>query len=328
MASIRISASKTRKLFFIIVCCLFAANTPALEASLTEGARTIDRTSLDDTVIRQGLPGGVVYMDESLPQLLWVDLKNGNMYRLIQAQQGWFIQPESIPISLGKDSYHKRREGDLRTPVGVYHVTSYLQDRQLDARYGNGAFPFNYPSAFDRLQQRTGSGIWLHGLPKGVSSRPLLDSDGCVVVDNQTLGLLKPLISPGETMVVLAESIEWWEERPQKYDELLERIEQWRLDWESLNSDLYLGHYAEKFTDFRRNLESFKRYKRRVNQSKNWISVGMSRMSALVHPEHNELVSVRYYQTYRSSNYNWGGWKQMLWEYQENGQWRIIYEGN
>jgi murein L,D-transpeptidase YafK len=309
---------------FAVLCVLLPVNADAK----LQGARTIDREALSETTLEEGMPGGVVFMDESLPQILWVDLENGSMYRLKQTEQGKFAQPESIPISLGKAGYHKRREGDLRTPIGVYHVTSYLQDRQLDSKYGDGAFPFNYPSAFDRLQSRTGSGIWLHGLPKGVESRPLLDSDGCVVVDNQSLGLLKPLIQPGETMVVLAEGIEWWEERPKKYGELLTTIERWETDWESLDSDRYLSHYASEFTDFRRNLAEFKTYKKRVNGNKQWIGVDMSRMSALAHPEHEKLVSVRYYLTYRSSNYSWQGWKQMLWEYKDDGQWRIIYEGN
>lgn len=308
--------------FVSVLLCLTASHASAL------GARTVERQSLDLAPLNLGLPKGVIYFSEDLPRLVWVDLDQGAMYLLEQQAPGQFAQPVAIPVSLGKKGYGKRKEGDLRTPVGVYHVTSYLADRQLDSKYGDGAFPVNYPSAFDLLEGRTGSGIWLHGLPKGVSSRPLLDSDGCVVVDNTTLGLLKPLISPQETMVVLAESLTWVEEQPANYQTFLTALEQWHQDWESLDHDRYFSHYALEFTDLRRNLSAWQRYKRRVNGRKDWIKVELSKLSAIAHPEHPDLVTVRYYQRYRSSNYNWRGWKQMLWREQENGQWQIVYEGN
>ncbi|MFT5929661.1 MAG: murein L,D-transpeptidase YafK, partial [Candidatus Azotimanducaceae bacterium] len=85
-----------------------------------------------------------------------------------------------------------------------------------------GAFPLNYPNAQDRLMKRTGSGIWLNGLPKGVQSRRRLDSDGCVVIDNETLECLKPLITNNETLAVLLPGIEW------SAEQLLITIEEWR----------------------------------------------------------------------------------------------------
>jgi murein L,D-transpeptidase YafK len=311
-------------LFWLVtaVLVLHASQAVAL------GARDVGRQSLNLAPVNVGLPNGVVYFSEDLPRLVWVDLQQGLMYLLEQQAPGEFAQPVAIPVSLGKKGYGKRKEGDLLTPVGVYHVTSYLPDRQLDSKYGDGAFPVNYPSAFDILQRRTGSGIWLHGLPKGVASRPLLDSDGCVVVDNTTLGLLKPLIAPQETMVVLARALTFTEQQPANYQTFLTTLEAWHEDWESLDHDRYLRHYAAEFTDMRRNLEAWQRYKRRVNGRKDWIKVELGKLSAIAHPEHPDLITVRYYQEYRSSNYNWHGWKQMLWREQENGQWQIVYEGN
>lgn len=311
---------------FFVLSSLWVFNASALDSD--RGAREMDRRVLDSTTVQEGIPSGIVHLSEDLPEILWVDLKDGDLYRLKQTKQGWFSQPESIPVSLGKQGYHKRKEGDLKTPVGVFHITSYLEDSQLASKYGDGAFPVNYPSGFDRLQGRTGSGIWIHGLPKGVTSRPLLDSDGCVVLDNETLNLLKPVLKPRETMVVLAEDLEWLDARPPSYDDLMQTIERWRDDWQSLSADQYFSHYDTSFTDLRRNFSAWKKYKRRVNGNKQWIKVDMSRLSVIVHPEKNNLVSMRYYQNYRSSNYNWRGWKQMLWQQQENGQWLIIYEGN
>lgn len=68
-------------------------------------------------------------------------------------------------ISVGKSGIRKQWEGDGKTPLGVYYVTSVKERKSLPAFYGAGALPINYPNAFDVHQGRTGSGIWLHGTP-------------------------------------------------------------------------------------------------------------------------------------------------------------------
>jgi hypothetical protein len=73
-------------------------------------------------------------------------------------------------ISLGKNGVEKRREGDQKTPLGVYRIVS-AKDRLPDF-YGPGAFPISYPNEWDRLQGRNGHGIWLHGTPSETYSRP------------------------------------------------------------------------------------------------------------------------------------------------------------
>ena len=90
-------------------------------------------------------------------------------------------------ISLGKNGIEKTREGDQKTPLGVYHVTANLPRKKLTDFYGAGAFPINYPNEWDRRQGRNGYGIWLHGMPSDIYSRPPRASDGCIVLTNQDL---------------------------------------------------------------------------------------------------------------------------------------------
>ena len=47
----------------------------------------------------------------------------------------------------------------------MYHFTSVLSKSELPDFYGAGALPINYPNEWDRLNGRTGHGIWLHGTP-------------------------------------------------------------------------------------------------------------------------------------------------------------------
>src|SRR5207247_1818032 len=59
-------------------------------------------------------------------------------------------------VTLGKNGVEKTREGDQKTPIGVYHVTGNLPRSKLTDFYGAGAFPINYPNEWDRRRGRKG----------------------------------------------------------------------------------------------------------------------------------------------------------------------------
>jgi hypothetical protein len=75
-------------------------------------------------------------------------------------------------VSLGKRGVDKAREGDQKTPIGVYHVTANLPRQKLTDFYGAGAYPINYPNEYDRQRGRNGYGIWVYGTPPDTYSRP------------------------------------------------------------------------------------------------------------------------------------------------------------
>src|SRR4029077_15203825 len=129
----------------------------------------------------------------------------------------------------------KTREGDQKTPIGVYHVTANLPRQKLSDFYGAGAFPINYPNAWDRRLGRNGHGIWLHGTPSDTYSRPPRASDGCIVLANADLEAVARKLQIGSTPVVIADALDW--ARPGEVEalktDLLISIDLWRRDWES-----------------------------------------------------------------------------------------------
>lgn len=263
------------------------------------------------------------------PYLLWVELKTGVLHLLKREANGGFQTLESHPISMGKQGYGKELEGDQRTPVGIYTITSFLPDEDLVDKYGSGAFPLDYPNLVDKLARRTGYGIWLHGLPKGVTSRPMFDSDGCVVIDNTTLVSLAEYIDIGSTRMILAETLDWVSvgtNRPMR-DRLETRIENWRAAWSAIDNDAYLSFYSDEFTNFSQSYNDWDAYKRRIHQAKSWIEVGVEDMRLTSYPGDDNLVVAEFYQTYRSSNFSAQGMKKQLWRLEDDGVWRIIYEG-
>ena len=56
-------------------------------------------------------------------------------------------------VTLGKNGIEKTREGDQKTPIGVYHVTANLPRSKLTDFYGAGAFPINYPNEWDKQRR-------------------------------------------------------------------------------------------------------------------------------------------------------------------------------
>ncbi len=277
------------------------------------------------------LPEGVLKISKDERFILWAELQRGRLHVLEQGANGGLITRKNIPISIGLNGYGKEQEGDKRTPVGLYRLTSFLDDDRLIDYYGLGAYPLNYPNALDRRLQRTGSGIWLHGLPKDVDQRPPLDSAGCVIVDNTSLLEMADYIDPGVTHIVLTEGELRWQPEAAvraRRQSLETAFERWRESWAAKDNAAYLSYYSQDFDSPTRNKAQWDAYKTRVNSAKSSIHVDVSNVSFFVHPEAPELVSIRYYQRYRSNNYKWNGWKEQLWQEEDAGGWRIVYEGN
>ncbi len=231
-------------------------------------------------------------------------------------------------ISHGKAGSDKVREGDKKTPVGVYHVTASLPRQKLTDFYGSGAFPISYPNEWDKRQGRNGHGIWLHGTPSDTFSRPPKASDGCVVLANQDLDALAKNLQIGTTPVIISNSIEWLslDDWQAERAALSRSIEEWRNDWESLDTDKYLRHYSKRFQAGNHSYEQWSALKRQVNAGKQWIKVGAANISMFRNPGKEEMVVVTFDQDYRSSNLSNIMKKRQYWM-KEDGAWKIIYEG-
>jgi murein L,D-transpeptidase YafK len=231
-------------------------------------------------------------------------------------------------VSSGKNGSDKMRSGDKKTPLGVYHVTDNLPRAKLADLYGVGAYPINYPNEWDRREGRDGHGIWLHGTPNDTYSRPPRASDGCVVLTNQDLETLGRNLQVGLTPVVIADGVDWVKPEALRSAraELMKRFEQWRQDWESLDTDRYLASYAPGFSSGGQNLAQWSQQKRTVNAAKSWVKVGVSGVSAFLYPGRDDLAVVTFEQDYASSNLSNKMRKRQYW-LNERGAWKIVYEG-
>jgi murein L,D-transpeptidase YafK len=273
------------------------------------------------------VPRQIVQLHPEQKHALLVDSKRSRLYVFTNADG----RPRLIAdyyVTLGKNGIDKSREGDQKTPVGVYHVTANLPRRKLTDFYGSGAFPINYPNEWDRRQGRNGHGIWLHGVPSDLYSRPPRASDGCIVLANSDLDSVARFVQVGLTPVIIADEVEWAEAAAVEADRgsLNAALEQWRADWQSRDPDKYLAHYSAKFSAGRQDLAAWSVHKRKVNSGKHWIKVGLARVSMFRYPRERDFVVVTFDQDYRSDRLSNTMRKRQYWM-KEGARWKIVYEG-
>ena len=233
-------------------------------------------------------------------------------------------------ITVGKKGVEKEREGDQRTPLGVYKIEAAVAKERLTDFYGPGAFALNFPNEWDKRLGKTGSGIWLHGTPSTTYSRPPMSSDGCVVLTNDDFAKIEQYLSPGVTPIVIMPRIEWLS--PEKWLDaraaFSEAIDLWKRDWESLNTDQYLSHYSPQFSIDGKGIDDWVAKKRRVNAGKSFVKVEVSNLSVYEYaltPTTPPMMIVTFDQNYKSSNNNGVMKKRQYWQ-REGDSWKIIYE--
>lgn len=275
------------------------------------------------------IPDALLQVSGRHKHVLLVDTERHRLY-VFANENG---QPRPVVdfyVSAGKKGDDKVKEGDQRTPLGVYHVTSAVPREKLTDFYGSGAFPINYPNAWDKANGRNGSGIWLHGTPSDTYSRPPRASDGCVVLTNEDFQRLATFVDIGSTPVVLTSKVEWltperWQAERASFNSALEA---WRKDWESRDVERYLSHYSERFVADGKGFSEWAERKRFVAAGKKHIKVDIEVIDSFAfRPTESGAAQmvVTYRQDYRSNNLNNKMNKRQVWS-KEDGRWKILFE--
>lgn len=276
------------------------------------------------------VPNAVLQLAPNYKHLVVVDLPRARLY-LMENDQGRLKLLRHHYSAMGKNGSRKQVTGDNRTPVGLYHITGWIDDRTLPELYGAGALPLDYPNLWDQFKKRTGSGIWLHGVPRDTHSRPPRSSEGCVTMANADLVALKPYMDFGRTPVLLSDELEWVpaQAAQQERDALLAQVDAWRLAWMSRDTADYLTYYGDDFTAQGMSRRAFAAHKHRVNASKKFIEVQLRDISLFRYPGTAEpLWLAEFTMDYRSDNYRVTAQKQQFWKRAADGAWKIFREEN
>lgn len=273
------------------------------------------------------IPSNLLQMNEDQRYALVMDAKRARIF-LYENVAGMPKLVVDYYVSQGKLGIDKFKEGDQRTPLGVYYITNRLPGAKLPDFYGPGALPISYPNEWDKIQGRGGKGIWLHGVPSGNYSRPPLASDGCVVLSNPDFLALSNYVDVAKTPVIISEKINFisrqaWSAEKQSARKL---IEDWRNDFNSGNTGNFARHYSKNFrhvsdgapdTWLARQLHVFKN----DPASKSTIHD----VSQFRYPGREEIIVSNFTQNI-SANRGASSIKRRQYWLKEASQWRIILE--
>ena len=274
------------------------------------------------------LPESIIQLADNIPYAFLIELSKSRLY-LVKNNNS---VPEIIAdfyVSIGKAGFNKKASGDNKTPIGVYKITSHLIDEDLPELYGNGAYPINYPNIWDKRRKKTGYGIWIHGVPRDVYSRPPLTSEGCIVTSNHTLRKLKPYTIIGKTPVVLVENIKWikrntWHQNKNSANKILE---DWKETWESLDPHDFISQHSINFRSKKHDFEERVAHILRIIKNKTYIKVKIENLNLFYYPQNKNLIFSDFRQHYESNNYKTSSNKKLFWKKEKDGKWRILHEG-
>lgn len=295
---------------------------------LLESNRRLNRPAVNTL---QGLvPSNIISLSPQNPYLIAVDASKSRLY--------WFANKTVDPlqprlellldtyVSVGQKGTGKSREGDGRTPLGVYFVNKNLKGQPLPDLYGSGALTLNYPNAIDVMRGQTGSGIWLHGTPSAQYARAPWATDGCVVMSNPEMDQLLRLKNVEKTPVLITDKIEWVtpERSVPDRDAFQKTLNQWIRDRQTNNLDNLKNLYSPDYQRDGKGLSAW------------WPEIAATAQLP-AHDAPVQLQSVLHWKDTRDyivvnlSNPNTARGKapqqlRIYWT-KEGNQWQILYEG-
>ena len=172
------------------------------------------------------LPDVLIAAAPDRTKVVVTDTARSRLYLFGRSDDGGWLRWGDWYASIGRGGTAKRHEGDDKTPLGVYFVTMWVEDRHLPDLYGSGALGLNYPNEWDERRHRDGYGIWIHGEPRSLKSRAPRWSRGCVTVSNPALETLARAIGKQSIPVIIGERLRWLgpDEHERLRKEWLERI--------------------------------------------------------------------------------------------------------
>jgi len=229
-------------------------------------------------------------------------------------------------ISVGKSGIEKAVEGDLRTPLGVYFVTSNLDPKSLKDFYGAGALPINYPNPYDARRGKTGSGIWLHGTPPAQFSRAPKATDGCVVLANPDLLRIIQTVEVRSTPVVIAEKLSWVTPQSVQPDgrRFADTLQAWRAAKATADMTRLLAFYSADFNYYGKTLAEWTPALRTELDRARGRDIQLKDVSYLRWTDSADTMVVTFGEVPEGARS--GAMKRQYWV-RQGAQWKIFFEG-
>lgn len=273
-------------------------------------------------------PAWLLEIPESVDHILVADTGSATMRRFARTAGG-IVEKDRRYMSIGQNGVGKVRAWDKRTPLGIYFITESLDTSRLHDKYGAAAFPLDYPNPYDRLHERTGSGIWLHGVDHKNPERPPLDTDGCLALPNDALLSLADELELLITPVIVTRDMRWApaEQIASLRREFRRAFAAWRSSVERGDLVTYLELYAEDFRYRGMNRDEWAGFQLGVFGERRVQAVTVNDLLLVAHPEEPGIYLSRFEQVLATDAGDVKTMKRLYWRRDGNDRWRIVTEG-
>ncbi|EIJ4040658.1 murein L,D-transpeptidase [Campylobacter jejuni] len=234
-----------------------------------------------------------------------------------------FEQKEIITGLMGD----KKIEGDLKTPVGFYELGRKFNPG--DPYYGPFAFATTYPNLLDKVQGKTGSGIWIHGYPLDGSRLDEFKTRGCIALFNNNLEKFAQVVQD-KKVFVMTEEKEKIRAKKDQIASLLADLFTWKLAWTNSDTNTYLSFYDEQ--EFKRfdkmKFEQFASMKKSIFSRKEDKKIKFSDINISPYPnlENETMYRISFYEDYYTKNYQFRGDKILYVKIDSKGKMKILAE--
>ncbi|EOH7480705.1 murein L,D-transpeptidase family protein, partial [Campylobacter jejuni] len=234
-----------------------------------------------------------------------------------------FEQKEIITGLMGD----KKIEGDLKTPVGFYELGRKFNPG--DPYYGPFAFATTYPNLLDKVQGKTGGGIWIHGYPLDGSRLDEFKTRGCIALFNNNLEKFAQVVQD-KKVFVMTEEKEKIRAKKDQIASLLADLFTWKLAWTNSDTNTYLSFYDEQ--EFKRfdkmKFEQFASMKKSIFSRKEDKKIKFSDINISPYPnlENETMYRISFYEDYYTKNYQFRGDKILYVKIDSKGKMKILAE--
>uniref|UniRef100_UPI0012F8416F L,D-transpeptidase family protein n=1 Tax=Campylobacter coli TaxID=195 RepID=UPI0012F8416F len=198
----------------------------------------------------------------------------------------------------------KQVEGDLKTPVGFYELGRKFNPG--DPYYGPFAFATTYPNLLDKVQGKTGGGIWIHGYPLDGTRLDEFKTRGCIALFNENLEEFAKVVQD-KKVFAMTEEKEKVRAKKEDIAALLADLFAWKLAWTDSDINTYLNFYDEKqFKRFdKMKFEQFASMKKSIFSRKEDKKIKFSDINISPYPnvENETMYRISFYEDYYTKNY-------------------------
>ncbi|MEZ0576807.1 L,D-transpeptidase family protein [Halodesulfovibrio aestuarii] len=251
-----------------------------------------------------------------LPMLVTVD--KSKQFAQFFGQKASELSSSKIPCSSGQVKGDKQREGDKKTPEGIYFVENRRTSGLDYALYGKEAYTLNYPNPVDKLKEKDGHGIWIHGRGTPIVPR---ETKGCIALNNPDIADLDSKVTIN-TPVILAEQVAPYFKAGSDFVELKEKAQQWLAAWRNKSPDFLKMFSSEAFTkSMSESFSAFAQRKKRLFVRLPWIITWTNNVNVLQGPDYWVTWFDQYY---RAPNLVSQGVRRLYWQKNSAGEFVIV----